>query len=173
VGQSSKPPHTSLNELSLDAAREALTQCCGSQRWVEAMIARRPFESTLLLLDAARDTWQSLDRQDYVEAFNHHPHIGESLSELAKRSPRAAKMVAREQAKLTRADPEALHALREANQRYIERFGYTFVAASTGKSAQELLESLHERLGHDPSRELDIAAEEQTKLTTLRLAQLA
>jgi OHCU decarboxylase len=137
------------------------------------MIARRPFESTSQLLDAAREAWQSLDRPDYIEAFQHHPRIGESLSELAQRSPHTARMFAREQAKVAQADPETRRALREENQRYIERFGYTFVVSTTGVSAQEILDSLRERLSHDPAQELAIAGEEQAKLTALRLARLA
>jgi 2-oxo-4-hydroxy-4-carboxy-5-ureidoimidazoline decarboxylase len=173
MGQSSKPLHVSLNELSPDAAREALTRCCGSERWVAAMIARRPFESTAQLFEVAREAWHGLDREDHVEAFLQQPRLGESLSELARRSPHTARMAAREQAKLAQADPETLRAFREDSQRYLERFGYPFVASATGRSATDLLEALRDRLGHDPAPELEIAVDEQSKLIALRLAQLA
>jgi len=173
VGQSSKPPHASLNQLAEPAAREALTRCCGSQRWVSEMIARRPFESTPALFEAAREVWKSLDRDDFLEAFAHHPRIGDNLSELAKRFARTASMAAREQAKVARADHETLSILRDLNQRYVERFGYIFIVCATGKSAAEMVELLHARLANDDARELVIAAEEQAKITALRLAQLA
>jgi len=137
------------------------------------MIARRPFESTPALFEAAREVWKSLDREDYLEAFAHHPRIGESLSELAKRFARTASMAAREQAKVAQADHETLSALRDLNARYFERFGYIFIVCATGKSASELLELLRARLDNDDARELAIAAEEQAKITELRLAQLA
>ena len=35
----------SLNALPPDDARAALLRCCGSRRWGDAMIARRPFAS--------------------------------------------------------------------------------------------------------------------------------
>jgi 2-oxo-4-hydroxy-4-carboxy-5-ureidoimidazoline decarboxylase len=159
--------------MSIEAAREALTRCCGAQRWVEAMLARRPFESTPALFEAARDVWQGLGRDDYLEAFSHHPRIGESLSELAKRFARTASMAAREQAKVAQADQATLLALRDENQRYFERFGFIFIVRATGKSAQEMLELLRERCNNDAARELAIAAEEQSKITALRLAQLA
>ena len=162
-----------MNELSESAAREALARCCGSQRWVNALLARRPFESTKALLEAAREVWGALERDDYLEAFAHHPRIGESLTELAKRFARTASMAAREQAKVAQADHETLAALRDLNQRYFERFGYIFIVCATGKSASEMLVLLRERLDNGPVRELEIAAEEQAKITALRLAQLA
>ena len=137
------------------------------------MIARRPFASTPALFDAAREVWESLEREDYLEAFQQHPGIGTSLRELAKRSPQLARMAAREQAKVAQADQTTLQALREQNQRYFERFGYTFIVSAAGKSAQELTELLRERLNNDDTRELQIAAEEQAKITALRLARLA
>jgi OHCU decarboxylase len=173
VGQSTKLPHTALNTLTLEAAREALAECCGSRRWVDAMLAQRPFESTPALFHAARALWQSLEREDYLEAFQQHPRIGENLSELAKRCPRSARTAAREQAKLAQADKPTLQALQEENQRYLERFGYTFLVSAVGKSAQEILALLRERLGNEPARELEIAAEEQAKITAMRLARLA
>jgi 2-oxo-4-hydroxy-4-carboxy-5-ureidoimidazoline decarboxylase len=159
--------------MSIEAAREALTRCCGAQRWVSEMLARRPFESTPALFDAAREIWRGLAREDYLEAFQHHPRIGDSLSELAKRFARTASMAAREQAKVAQADQATLLALRDENQHYFERFGYIFIVCATGKSATEMLSLLRERLNHEPERELEIAAEEQAKITALRLAQLA
>jgi OHCU decarboxylase len=173
MGQSSKPPHICINDLSPEAAPEALARCCGSRRWVSAMIARRPFESTAQLFEVARETWLGLEREDQLEAFRNQPRLGESLSELARRSPQAARMAAREQLKLAQADPDTLRAFREAEARYLERFGHPFVATPTGRSARDLLEVLRERLGHEPAQELGIAIDEQSKLIALRPAQLA
>jgi 2-oxo-4-hydroxy-4-carboxy-5-ureidoimidazoline decarboxylase len=173
VGQSSKPLHTVLNELSADAARDALTRCCGAPRWVSTMLARRPFESTPALYEAAREIWHTLDRADYLAAFEHEPRMGENLSELAKRSPLAARVAAREQARLAQADPETLRSLREDNQRYFAHFGHNFIVSAQGKSAHEIQQLLRGRLTNDPARELELAAEEQSKITALRLARLA
>jgi 2-oxo-4-hydroxy-4-carboxy-5-ureidoimidazoline decarboxylase len=137
------------------------------------MLERRPFDSTPALFDAAREVWQALDRADYLEAFQHHPRIGDNLSELAKRFARTASMAAREQSKVAQADQETLRTLRADNQRYFERFGYIFIVCATGKSAQDMIALLRERIENEPDRELQIAAEEQAKITALRLAQLA
>ena len=66
-----------------------------------------------------------------------------------------------------------MRALRDANDKYFERFGYIFIVCATGKSAEEMLMLLRERMAHEPAEELAIAAEEQAKITALRLAQLS
>ena len=53
-----------------------------------------------------------------------------------------------------------------------KRFGHVFLICATGKSAAEMLDNLQERLGNMPEEELRIAAEEQHKITNLRLEKL-
>jgi len=55
---------------------------------------------------------------------------------------------------------------------YEEKFSYVFLAASAGKAAGEMLSMMRERLGNDPERELRVAAEEQRKITRLRIERL-
>ena len=62
--------------------------------------------------------------------------------------------------------------LAEANRHYEARFGYIFIICATGKSAAEMLGALQRRLTNAPDEELAIAAEEQRKITNLRLAKL-
>ena len=66
-----------LNALPVAEAAEQLRACCGSSRWVEAMVARRPFASVDQLLAAADDAWRATGPKDWDEAFAHHPRIGE------------------------------------------------------------------------------------------------
>ena len=47
-----------------------------------------------------------------------------------------------------------------------------YLVCATGKSAEELLAMLRERLAHDPDVELRVAAGEQAKITHLRLEKL-
>lgn len=62
--------------------------------------------------------------------------------------------------------------LANGNRDYQARFGYIFIICATGKSAREMLEALEQRLGNAPDCELRIAAEEQRKITRLRVAKL-
>jgi 2-oxo-4-hydroxy-4-carboxy-5-ureidoimidazoline decarboxylase len=173
VGQTSEAAHTTLNSLPLAAASAALTRCCGAQRWVEQMLARRPFASSAQLLAAAREVWARLDRGDYLEAFSHHPRIGADVDQLAEQFASTSSLSAREQSGTSTANRATLLELHTDNQRYLERFGYIFIVCATGKSAAEMLELLRARLTNDPGQELAIAAEEQAKITAIRLLQLA
>ena len=60
-------------------------------------------------------------------------------------------------------------ALTNGNQEYEEKFGQVFIVCATGRSASEILEILHRRLQNDATTELREAAQEQNKITNLRL----
>jgi 2-oxo-4-hydroxy-4-carboxy-5-ureidoimidazoline decarboxylase len=166
-------PHRVLNDLPLTAARSALARCCGSARWVEAMLARRPFADTPQLLAASDAITAELSRADHLEAFAHHPPIGADLEALRRKYAGTAALSAGEQAGARAADPATLEALRDQNRAYLERFGYIFIVCASGKSAAEMLALLEQRLGNDPDLELGIAAAEQGKIAKLRLEKLA
>jgi 2-oxo-4-hydroxy-4-carboxy-5-ureidoimidazoline decarboxylase len=162
-------PHEALNQLDAEAASAALRRCCGAERWVQALLAARPFPSTAALHDQALKAWNGLAAPDYLEAFSHHPQIGEDLDELRKRFAATHALSASEQAGVNDADEETLLALRAGNRAYRERFGHIFIVCATGKSAAEMLALLRQRLGNEPAAELAIAAAEQAKITRLRL----
>jgi 2-oxo-4-hydroxy-4-carboxy-5-ureidoimidazoline decarboxylase len=151
-----------------EVAREILSRACGSTRWVDLMMARRPFGSEQALLSLARSEWFSLGEEDWLEAFAHHPKIGDRRS-LAARFPATHDLSSKEQAAVNDAHGDVIEALAEANELYLGRFGFIFIVCATGKTAQEMLALLRERLDHDRSTELRIAAEEQCKITAMRL----
>jgi len=153
-----------LNGLPADAARAALAKCCGARRWVERMLAARPFGSDAGLLEAAERVWWALGREDWLEAFAAHPRIGEPTGEARER---------REQAGVDGATAATRAALALGNRTYEQRFGHVFLICATGKTADEMLGVLRDRLGNDPITELRIAAGEQAKITRLRLEQAA
>jgi 2-oxo-4-hydroxy-4-carboxy-5-ureidoimidazoline decarboxylase len=164
-------PHARINGASDGDAAAMLTRCCGSTRWVERMLARRPFASDDALFDAARDEWRTLDRADYLEAFGHHPRLGADPARLRARFA-AADWSSQEQSGVARADEATLEALRAGNADYETRFGFVFLVCATGKGALEVLALLDQRIGNDPATELRIAAEEHAKITQLRLEKL-
>ena len=91
-------------------------RACGAERWVERMLARRPFGSTDELYASAAAEWRASSREDYLEAFAHHPEIGEVLAELRRRFHNIANLSSREQAGVAGADEATLHALRDCKQ---------------------------------------------------------
>ena len=70
------------------------------------------------------------------------------------------------------ADPATLAELSRLNRDYADRFGRVFLVCATGRSAAEMLALGRQRLENDPETELAIAAEEQRKITRLRLEKL-
>jgi 2-oxo-4-hydroxy-4-carboxy-5-ureidoimidazoline decarboxylase len=154
-----------------DEARAWLRAACGSSRWVERMMVRRPFGSVASLLDAARDEWFALGDTDWREAFAQHPKIGDRAA-LAARFPATHQLSSQEQAGVGGAAPGVLDELAEKNRLYEEKFGYIFIVCATGKSAEEMLALLGRRLGNEPGQELRTAAEEQAKITAIRLQKM-
>jgi 2-oxo-4-hydroxy-4-carboxy-5-ureidoimidazoline decarboxylase len=160
-----------LNDLAPDAAAAELLRCCGSSRWVAALVARRPFADPAALHAAAEEVWWSLGEPDWREAFAHHPKIGDRDA-LRARFASTAAWAAEEQKGAGEAGEEVLTALAEGNRSYEERFGYIFIVCATGKTAPEMLSLLRARLPHSPADEIRVAAAEQAKITRLRLDKL-
>ena len=158
-----------LNALPPGQAAELLRACCGSSRWTEAMLARRPFESTTGLLEAADDAWRATGPEDWDEAFAHHPRIGERHAAVPVSATAGAWSSAEQGAG---AGAAAGAALAEANQAYERRFGRIYIVCAVGRSAEQMLADIAARMKNDPERERAIAAEEQRKITRLRLKTL-
>jgi 2-oxo-4-hydroxy-4-carboxy-5-ureidoimidazoline decarboxylase len=137
------------------------------------MLERRPFDSTAALYAAADTVWESLDPEDYLEAFSGHPRIGASVQELEAKFQATAGWSASEQGAVKAAGRATLEALRDGNAAYESRFGFIFIVCATGKTAAEMLALLEARIGNEPDAEVRIAAAEQGKITKLRLEKLA
>ncbi len=132
------------------------------------MLACRPFGSQQRLLANARQEWFALGHDDWREAFRHHPKIGDRDS-LRTRFAATRHLSEREQAGVAGASDDVLDQLAHANRQYEERFGYIFIVCASGKRADEMLALLLARLQNDSESEIRIAAEEQAKITVLRL----
>ena len=79
---------------------------------------------------------------------------------------------AQEQSGISRAAIGVMTGLEEANQQYLAKFGYIFIVCASGKSADQMLAILRSRLPNSPEQEIRIAANEQDKITRLRLEKL-
>jgi allantoicase len=159
-----------LAAMSDDGARAALSRCNGSSRWVDAMLAARPFVSRAALEGVAHEAWWRLERTDWLEAFGHHPRIGGDQLR-AKFAPTAG-WSSQEQAGVAGADEATLQRLVAGNAAYEARYGWIFLVCASGLSASELADRMEARLHHSPENELRIAAGECLRITLLRLAKL-
>lgn len=157
-----------LNQLKSEEAEQLLLSCCGSHQWAKSMAARIPFPNIETLLSEASGIWLSLNEKDFLQAFAAHPKIGDIN---ALRNNYASTTQA-EQGQVTLADENVLMALRELNQAYAEKFGFIFIVCATGKSAEEMLALLRARIDNERAAELNTAANEQEKITLIRLKKL-
>ena len=164
-------PLDRLNALPADDAERELLTCCGSRRWARAMVEGRPYAGVDDLLARADEVWWSLDEADWHEAFRSHPRIGERKAEAAQ-TGREKAWSASEQSGMSAAADATRQAMADGNRAYEERFGWLYIVCATGKSADEMLALLRQRLANDPETEVHAAAEEQRKITRLRLQKL-
>ena len=160
-----------LNSLPPSEAESEFGKCCGSTTWARRMTSERPFENPDHLITCADRVWWSLEPSDWLEAFASHPKIGER-SAARKVAAEAEHWAAQEQSGVRNAAEETTRLLAELNQEYEEKFGYIFIVCATGKSSEEMLAILQDRLSNDPETEIRIAAREQSRITKLRLGKL-
>jgi OHCU decarboxylase len=143
-------------------AEADLLKCCGSVRWAHEMAAHS-FPNSKEVLATADSVWWSLAAADWLEAFQVHPRIGE----------RGENRWSQEEQQAARhASHDTMGELREANRLYEERFGFIFIVCATGKSADQILRMLRDRMEHEAETELRIAAEQQRQIAHLRLKRL-
>ena len=160
-----------LNELTAQDAESEFLKCCGSQAWAKAMTAGRPFATEESLFAKADDIAASLTDEDWMEAFRAHPKIGEQKA-AAGQSPQEAVWSAHEQSGMQAAATDTVARLASGNREYEAKFGFIFIVCASGKSSDEMLGILNDRLESDPQTELRVAANEQQKITRLRLEKL-
>jgi OHCU decarboxylase len=160
-----------LNALPADEAERELLTCCGSRAWARRVADARPYRDADALFATADRVWWELDESDWREAFRSHPRIGEKKAE-AGQTGREQAWSAGEQAGMTSAADAVRDALAEGNRAYEARFGFIYIVCASGKSADEMLTLLQSRLRNDAETEIRAAAEEQRKITRIRLEKL-
>ncbi len=167
------PPAALVHLVSApaDDAVHELLRCCGSRAWAARVAAARPFGSHLDLIAAAEEAFDELSAGDWLEAFAAHPRIGESAGEGARLASTRA-WAEGEQAGALAAGEDVRRELAKRNREYEERFGFVFIVCATGMTAEHMLASLLERLGNPPDVEPAFAADEQRKITRMRIQKM-
>lgn len=160
-----------LNGCEPEVAASELMRCCGARNWVDEIVSRRPYSTVDELFASADEIWYKLCADDWREAFSHHPKIGD-LDSLKRKYADTGNWAEGEQKGVQSAGEEVLVELARLNDEYEKKFGYIFIVCATGKSAGEMLDILKDRITNNPEKEIGIAAEEQRKITRLRLGKL-
>jgi 2-oxo-4-hydroxy-4-carboxy-5-ureidoimidazoline decarboxylase len=160
-----------INQAETEEAKHLFRQCCTSETWIGRMVNARPYESAEAVRSAADHHWQGLADEDYLQAFDGHPKIGD-VGSLKAKYANTKELAAGEQSAVNQANEATIAALADGNSAYQLKFGFIFIVCATGKSAGQMLELLQARLPNDRQQELINAAEEQRKIFHLRLEKL-
>ena len=154
-----------LNILPKEQLKQELFKCCGSENWVNKMLPFFPADDMVELINDAEDQWYECTEADWLEAFTHHPKIGDTKS-------LTEKFAGKEQAGVAAASAEIIEVLANANAAYEKKFGFIFIVCATGRSVAEMLRLLNDRLTNSREEELNIAMGEQHKITLIRFNKL-
>jgi len=155
-----------FNALPEAAARERLAECLDVGRWVETVLAGRPYADRDALW-ATASTAAELDDAELEAALARHPRIGERAG-----AGHDAAHSAREQAGVDPADHDVTERIAAGNLAYEERFDRVFLIRASGRTGPEILAELERRLGNDDATERGETVEQLRQIALLRLDQL-
>ncbi|XP_010691956.1 uric acid degradation bifunctional protein TTL isoform X3 [Beta vulgaris subsp. vulgaris] len=150
-----------------------LLACCGSTKFAKQMAAISPFTDLHHAVQAAKDIWfNKVDVNGWLEAFSAHPQIGQSPSSSITTDTSAQWSKGEQSTAIATATSTTLQELTEWNAKYKQKFGFVFLICASGRSTAEILVELKRRYPNRPVIEFETAAQEQMKITELRLAKL-
>ncbi|MFW8591357.1 2-oxo-4-hydroxy-4-carboxy-5-ureidoimidazoline decarboxylase [Glaciecola sp. 2405UD65-10] len=157
-----------LNSASKEDAIAWFMQTCTASSWCELMSEARPFSSVDSLQSCAAKIWQTMQKADFMEAFEGHPMIGD-VSTLRAKYANTKALASNEQSGTANTTEATLEALHTGNLDYLNKHGFIFIICATGLSAEAMLEKLQARLPNETNIEMQTAANEQLKITQLRI----
>ena len=152
-----------FNALSERGQMHLLFEVCSSTIWARRVLAAAPFRDAQALYDRADRILAELPDAEIDAALDGHPRIGARAD-----NPSSA----REQARVADAADSVKEALAQKNREYEQRFGYVYLVCASGRSAEELLDILTDRLANDPDTERRVMRNELAKINRLRLERL-
>ena len=152
-----------FNRASERARMHLLFGVCSSPIWARRVLAGGPFGDVDALLDRADRVLAELPDAELDTALDGHPRIGATVNNASS---------AREQSKVAKAGDDVRAALASGNRTYDEKFGYVYLVCASGRSAEELLDILTDRLANDPETERRVMRSELAKINRLRLQRL-
>lgn len=160
-----------INKASLEQAYAVFESCCCAPNWIEGMNNARPFSDVNTLLQVSKKCFSVLTEKDYLVAFTGHPQIGD-LKTLHAKYANTSGTASHEQSGMSIAEKDVLEEMVQLNKDYLQKFGFIFIVCASGKSATQMLDLIKSRIGNERLQELNIASNEQAKITQIRLEKL-
>lgn len=154
-----------FNLIDAETARAIVRPCVDIDRWIDAVVEARPYSNVEELIEVARTCALPWTVTEIDGALAHHPRIGERASGASAE----ASLSHSEQAGLGLQSDDTAAALTAANRAYEEQFSRVFLIRAAGRSAEEILASLRERLTHTDEEEITVVADQLRQIAILRL----
>lgn len=153
-----------LNAMFAPRCRAALSHCCDCEAWTSFLAEGRPYNSTEALLERSALGLATMSKEELRRLVNSHPRISEAR--------RDDTWSTREQSGVSTVDHALLTALAEGNRRYERKFGHVFLIRAAGRTGDELLRALQDRLSNCAATEESVVRSELIDLTRNRLEGL-
>ncbi len=153
-----------FNAADENVAESLLRPCLDVDRWIAEIVADRPYVDKAELLDRADRAAEPLTTEEIEGALAQHPRIGETPQTT---SAEAAHSAAEQSGLDIGGDVKAR--LAAGNRAYEEQFGRVFLIRAAGRSSEEILIALRQRLGNEPDAELAVVGEQLREIALLRL----
>lgn len=157
-----------FDALPAAAARDLVAPCVAIPSWASGVVAGRPYRDVRHLVAAAEQLAAAWTDEEVEGALADHPRIGERHAGDGE----SAALSAREQAGVDPADLDVQTRLKAGNAAYEERFGRIYLVRAAGRSAEEMLALLEERLENDPATEMTVTKGQLAEIALLRLRGL-
>jgi 2-oxo-4-hydroxy-4-carboxy-5-ureidoimidazoline decarboxylase len=155
-----------FNQAPADTLRPRLLALTAVDAWADGLLAARPYDDLDAVLATSDGIVSALDETQIDAALSGHPRIGERAKGVDDES---AARSAKEQSAMSRADTDLQESVIRGNADYENKFGRIYLVAAAGRSADELLGLLHQRLDNDPVTELEVVREELARISRIRL----
>ncbi|KAJ1649280.1 hypothetical protein IWQ61_009582 [Dispira simplex] len=138
---------------------------------------QRPFASYNALVQQAQSILRTgLTEAEQVDVINAHPRLGEIPAKLSvlSRAEQQGGIGTNTSTQTSPANSEVEHRLAELNQAYEAKYGFRFLVFVNGRSREELVPLLEDRLTHSTrDREIDAALTDTIRIARSRLQTLS
>jgi allantoate deiminase len=154
-----------FNSASVAQATGMIAACVALPEWQQSLVAGRPYASLDAVLEKAAalsERWQLPELESALQA---HPRIGDKPKDLSAESSFSRQ----EQASVNSHDAALAQALAQGNADYEARFGRVFLIRAKGRSGEEILANLNQRLKNSDADEIQEALRQLRQITQLRL----
>ena len=155
-----------FNQTPVEVLRPRLLSLTAADAWADGLIAGRPYDDLDAVLMTSDAIVAGLDETQIDAALAGHPRIGERADSLDEES---AARSAKEQSAMSHAETDVQEAITRGNAEYEKRFGRIYLVAAAGRSADDLLSLLQQRLDNDPATELEVVRGELARISRIRL----